>query len=272
MEPVSYLFHRYGRGATIEEQPESPLVTLRTYLTSGSTWRRARLEIGVKLIARVMTVPELKVVEVSERDWEEAWKAHFTLLHIGARLVVKPSWAEYEPAPGEAVVELDPGMAFGTGHHPTTHGCLEALEEAVTPGARLLDLGTGSGILSIAAVRLGASTAMALDVDPVACRVARQNVRSAGLSRAIRVARGSLPHPRVEDGAYHVATANISAMIVSDKAPHLSRALAPGGVLIASGFQADQAPGVEAALAQAGFTPPDRLDREGWLTLVVRKG
>ena len=271
VEPVSYLFHRYGRGATIEEQPESPLVTLRTYLTSGSTWRRARLEIGVKLIARVMTVPELKVVEVSERDWEEAWKAHFTLLHISARLVVKPSWVEYEPAPGEAVVELDPGMAFGTGHHPTTHGCLEALEEAVTPGARLLDLGTGSGILSIAAMRLGASHATALDVDPQACRVARQNVRAAGLSRAVRVARGSLPHPRVEDGAYQVATANISALIVSEKAPYLSRALAPRGVLIASGFQASQGPSVEAALTQAGFELEGRRDREGWLTVVARK-
>ncbi|MDP3064200.1 MAG: 50S ribosomal protein L11 methyltransferase [Chloroflexota bacterium] len=271
VEPVSYLFHRYGRGATIEEQPESPLVTLRTYLTSGSTWRRARLEIGVKLIGRVMTVPELQVVEVSERDWEEAWKAHFTLLHIGARLVVKPSWVEYEPAPGEAVVELDPGMAFGTGHHPTTHGCLEALEEAVTPGARLLDLGTGSGILSIAAMRLGASHATALDVDPQACRVARQNVRAAGLSRAVRVVRGSLPHPRVEDGAYQVATTNISALIVSEKAPYLSRALASGGLLIASGFLANQGPSVEAALTEAGFELEGRRDREGWLTLVGRK-
>ncbi len=271
VDPVSYLFHRYGRGTTMEEEPGSSRVTLRTYLPSGSTSRRAHIEVGVKLIGRVMEVPELRVKEVSEKDWAEAWKGHFTLLRVGKRLVVKPSWIEHEAAPGEVVVELDPGMAFGTGHHPTTHGCLEALEAVVTQGARLLDLGAGSGILTIAALKLGAASAVALDVDPIAVRAARANLRAAGLSRRVSLVRGTLPHAKAPEGAFDVCAANINALIVSQKAPYIFGALAPKGVLVASGMLAEQGPGVVDALSRTGFKVRERRALEDWLTIIAEK-
>src|SRR2546422_789169 len=105
-------------------------------------------------------------------DWASAWKAYFKPLRVGRRFVVKPSWEAYAPRPDDRVLELDPGMAFGTGAHPTTQLCLEALEETVQPGERVLDFGTGSGILAIAAARLGAGTVFGLDIDPVAAAAA----------------------------------------------------------------------------------------------------
>ena len=121
---------------------------------------------------------DLKIEPLDDdEDWQNAWKSHFNLLKLGKRLVIKPSWIEYQPAPNDLVIDLDPGLAFGTGYHPTTYGCLEALEQLVHTGAEVLDLGTGSGILTIAAVKLGAATVLSLDTDPIAVRAATKNFR-----------------------------------------------------------------------------------------------
>ena len=271
VEPVSYLFHRYGRGTAIEEMPGCELVTLRAYLPASSRWRRAHIEVGIRLIGKVGPLPDLQVRETEEGAWEEAWKNHFTLLRVGRRVVIKPSWGEYEPAPGDALIELDPGMAFGTGHHPTTCTCLEALEELAFSGARVLDLGTGSGILGIAALRLGARKLVALDVDPVAVRVARANFRANGFRREVRLARGSLPHRLVEEEGFDIALANINAYIVKEKTPRLAATLRPGGFLVASGILDREADDVKETLEAHHLHVTKTLRQGDWATLLARK-
>ena len=137
------------------ERVEDDLVLVRTYLTNTSKQRMARIGVGVNLVRAIQPMGELEVKRLDDADWESAWKSHFTLLKIGNKLVIKPSWIDYRAEQDEVVIELDPGMAFGTGYHPTTRMCLEALEELVQPGMDVLDLGTGSGILAIAAARTG---------------------------------------------------------------------------------------------------------------------
>ncbi|MFQ5861402.1 MAG: 50S ribosomal protein L11 methyltransferase, partial [Dehalococcoidia bacterium] len=239
VEPVAYLFERYGRGMALEREPGAGLTVACTYLPATAIRSRVRIEIGLKLIAASASLGAPQVRELEEGEWEGAWKAHFTLLRVGQRMVIKPSWIGYTPGDGEVVVELDPGMAFGTGHHPTTRLCLEALEELARPGMTVLDVGTGSGILAIAALKLGVGHLVALDTDPVAVRVAKQNVRSNGLQARARLARGSLPHPLVMGQEFDLVLVNINAKVIQDKAPHLVQAVRMGGSLVASGFLED---------------------------------
>ena len=269
-EPVSYLFSRYGHGLSTEELG-SGMVGLRTYLPSSSRRRLARIEVGVKLVKLLQPMGELSVIPLEDADWETAWKSHFKLLRVGRRLIIKPSWIGYEPQENEVVVELDPGMAFGTGYHPTTRMCLELLEGHLRADSQVLDLGTGSGILSIAAARLGAATVLALDVDPTAVKAARKNIRASGLRGKVHLARGTLPHPLASEGRFNLAMANISAKTVLNAAPHLHRALAPEGILIASGFLQKQQGELEAALKGAGFRHLETCGTDDWVVQVVSR-
>ena len=271
VEPISYLFSRYGHGLAME--PSGPEhVILRTYLTTTSKQRLARIEVGVKLINALEDVGQLTYTPLEGGDdWENAWKSHFSLLEVGKRIVIKPSWVEHTPEPGQVVIEMDPGMAFGTGFHPTTYGCLEALEDLVEPGMTVLDLGTGSGILSVTALTLGADRAVALDIDPQAIRAARQNFRRARIQRKVSLALGSIPHPLAKPGQFDIAVANISQRAVCERAPFLAPVLKPAGSLVASGFLQTQASEVEDSLGALGFHVVDRAPREDWVTLVFRE-
>ena len=191
-----------------------------------------------------------RTVEAS--DWAEAWKEHFSVERFGERLVVVPSWRTYEPAPEDVVVHLDPGMAFGTGQHETTRMCLEALEHAVSAGDRVLDLGCGSGILSIAAARLGAREVVALDIDPDCVRITADNARGNGVDAVIRANHGTLPCPAA-DGPFHVVVANIISGVLIDLAVELAAVLAPGGILIASGVIGEREQAVRDAFELAGL-------------------
>ena len=270
VEPVYYLFSRYGHGLSVE-RVEDGLVLVRTYLTNTSKQRMARIGVGVNLVRTIQPMGELEVKRLDDADWESAWKSHFTLLKIGNRLVIKPSWINYHAEQDEVVIELDPGMAFGTGYHPTTRMCLEALEGLVQPGMGVLDLGTGSGILSIAAARLGAASILALDVDPTAITASRKNFRASGLEKVVRLARGTLPHPSAPDGRFDLAVANISAKVICAEAPRLWEALKPGGVLIASGFIQGQQGEVEETLTNLGFSLSRTYNIDDWVALLVSK-
>ena len=271
VEPISYLFSRYGHGLAME--PDGPdHVILRTYLTTTSRQRRARIEVGIKLVSILEDLGELTFTTLEGGgDWENAWKSHFTLLEVGKRLVIKPSWIEHEPTADQVVIELDPGMAFGTGYHPTTHCCLEAMERLVAPGMAVLDLGTGSGILTITAARLGAERVVALDIDPQAILAARQNFRRSRIQKQVTLARGSLPSPLAKDREFDMVLANISQRAICERAPYLAPALKPGGVFIASGFLQTQAPDVVQALGELDIPVIEEWPREDWVTLVFKK-
>lgn len=283
-ETVAALLHKWGEGGVAifqkheqetvdhDPQPLEPWLTLTTYLpeTPATASRRDGLERDLWHLRAFHgdLVGELSEKWVAEEDWANAWKQFYTVLHIGERLVVKPRWQDYAAQPNEIVIALDPGMAFGTGTHPTTQLCLEALETLPVKSARVLDVGTGSGILAIAAALLGAARVAALDTDPVAVAAARDNVAQAGLSDAITVTEGTLPLPDPAH-SFDIVVANITAQALITLAPRLRAVVAPGGRLIASGIIQEKADDVAAAFLEKGFRILKRKQAGDWVLLAM---
>ena len=211
-------------------------------------------------------VGSLKVREVDDATWTDAWKEQYVEQRIG-RVVIVPSWAAHEPEPGDATIVLDPGMAFGTGLHPTTRGCLELLQEVSPMPARVLDVGCGSGVLSLAALRLGAVHATALDTDSLAVAATRANAERNGLAGGVEAREGTLL-PKAEE-RYELVLANLVAAVLVDLAPRLAAHLAPGGRLVAGGIIAGRAAEVIAAMAATGAAVVERRDDGEWVTLAL---
>ena len=263
-DDVAALLGRFGRGgAVVEEGPRGLMV--KAYLPVDRALPKKRERLYTLLGHLSLIVPLKLEEEVLEEDWAVAWRAHFTPLHIG-RLVIKPSWHECAPGPGETVLELDPGQAFGTGHHPTTRMCLLLLDKHLRPEMAVLDLGTGSGILALAAARLGAGSVLALDTDPLAVKAARENVRKNGLTGAIKVRKGTLSPRR---GCFDLIAANLTARNILELLPALSSSLKGGGLLIAGGIIADREDEVEKGLLGAGLKLRDKAAEGEWRTLVA---
>lgn len=297
VEPLTELFAKRGKASVAieelseEDQPQATLpkapasdaspaawagpsgastITLRAYLPGGVAGRRglARIDAGMAILKLIAPLPPLRIREVDAEEWESALRGHFTALHAGKRLVVCPAWEDYAAKTGEIVVLLDPGASFGTGHHPTTRLCLELLEERVRAGVRVLDVGTGSGILAIAAAKLGAVAVMGVDTDPLSVRMARRNARANGAGKQIRVAGGSIPLP---DGAeYGLVVANITAPVLEAIMPHLRNAVEPGGLLLLSGILEPQLPSLLAKADAYGFTLEEQRQEEDWVALALR--
>ena len=209
-------------------------------------------------------VGELRVRPVADADWADAWKEHYVPQRVG-RLVVVPSWSSEAIGPDEMSIILDPGMAFGTGLHPTTRGCLQLLQEISPMPDRVLDLGCGSGILGLAALRLGADRAVGLDTDSLAVDATRANAERNGLAQRLEAAVGTLPEQPA--ATYPLVLANLVAAVLVELAPRLSAHLAPGGTLLASGILSPKADAVVAAMADAGLIVESRLDDGAWVTL-----
>ena len=272
VEPISYLFGRYGKGVSTELAGEGK-VLLRTYLTTGSRQRMARIDVGVRLVGAIEPIGDLEIRELPEdEDWMESWKSHFRILRIGTRLVIKPTWLEldFTASPDDIVIEIDPGVAFGTGYHPTTDTCLQAMEQHIAPGMTVLDLGTGSGILTIAAIKLGAGLVTALDIDSQAVTAARRNFKRLGINKQVRLGQGSVPHPTAPAGDFDLAVANISARGVADRCPFILTALKPGALFIASGLLNTQKEEVAAVVEPLGFSLISEWPQEEWTTLLYR--
>lgn len=205
---------------------------------------------------------ECRTSWVDDEDWAHSWKRFWKPQRIGRHFIVAPSWEPVEPGPEDRLIRLDPGMAFGTGTHETTRMCLEWLEEIVKPGDRILDVGTGSGLLSVGALMLGAASVIATDFDPLATTATRENLAVNGFAQAaadVRLGAGWEPL-REGDGPFQVIVANLVADLVMELAPGLLARLAPGGRFVGSGIIVERVDSVKAALELAGFT------RQTWRT------
>jgi ribosomal protein L11 methyltransferase len=256
-------------------------VILRTYLPLDNRTEEAREHVEHALwhLRQIRPLGNLHTRILEEQDWEQAWKQHYRIQRIGQRTIIVPSWLEYSPAPDDCVLFLDPGMAFGTGLHPTTQLCLRTLErviqpaEAGHPSQQVLDLGCGSGILSIAAAKLGAARVVALDTDTVAVSVARENVDRNEVAGVVHVAEGSLPlSPTLPDAppAFDVVVANIIANVLIKLVGDLSSVLAAGGTLISSGILHEREEDVALAFAAAGLHLHERHCEGDWVALLHR--
>ncbi len=200
---------------------------------------------------------------VSEEDWSGQWKRRVVPVRISRRLLVAPPWSEVPERDGLLVVRINPGTGFGTGGHETTQLCLRQLEKHVRSGDRVLDLGSGSGVLGIAAVLLGASRATGIDIDPGTIGNARENITLNGVDERVEVHAGRVDHPAVS-GRYRVIVSNISAASLSPLLPVFARRLRSGGRLILSGLLTEEAEAFETTLENRGFTLLERESRELW--------
>lgn len=240
--------------------PEGDPVTLTVQLEH----RLARLpEFGLPAVHTVTARP------VEETDWANEWRRYFRPVEIGKRLVIKPTWESYEGDPSRAIVEIDPGQAFGTGGHATTRLCLEALDEYVLPGMVVADIGTGSGILAIAAARLGASVVYATDCDLLPRKVSQENVERNGLTGIVRIEEMDAFDAVARD--CDLVVANIIAATIAEITPSVRHRLKPGGIYIASGIVDELLPVVLAAIGNAGFERVEIREEEIWRAIVARR-
>jgi ribosomal protein L11 methyltransferase len=304
-EAVSELINRYnggdydsdsehgeagGGGAVIEatgfDDEARPVdgeyrVVVKTYLKPGPRGEQIRRQIeeGLWRLSLIYPIPEPHVRTVREEDWAHAWKKFYKPMRIGRRILLKPSWEDIAADPTDIVIELDPGMAFGTGMHPSTRLCIAALEDVIRPGDLMLDVGTGSGILAVVAMKLGASQVVATDIDPLAVKVARENVVlngiDAGPGGPIDLRQGSVPADMA--GRFPVVAANILPNVLVKLLdggygnPSLAEPVAPGGCIIMSGIIEDQALPVIEAATRHGLTLVDTKQEGDWVALVATR-
>lgn len=274
-EAVAEVLARYAhRGVAIEAGPggwNAGPVIVRAYLPANDDLptNRRHIEEALWHLGQIRPVPAPAFRTIAERDWTQAWKERLTVMRVGQHIVIRPSWLTYSPLLGDTVIQLDPGMAFGTGLHPTTQMCLVALEELVQPGMMVLDLGTGSGILAIAAARLGAGRVLAVDNDPIAVKTAQENVVANGVQEAVGVIHGSLDEAL---GSYDLVAANILAPVIVGMAREgLATRVRPGGTLIATGILDGQEAQVIEALEREGLALGEQRRVEDWVCLLAKK-
>jgi ribosomal protein L11 methyltransferase len=282
VEPVSEVLGRVAAGTAVQptrlirdpndelsarEDPSAPfLVVAHIPDDEGAT---ATIESTERALWHLQAfglrpVGALRTRHVDDGDWTDAWKAHYVPQRVG-RVVVVPSWLDEPLGPGEVAITLDPGMAFGTGLHPTTRGCLHLLQEVAPMPSDVLDVGCGSGILALAALRLGAQRAVGFDTDPLAVTATRENAERNGLGHRLTAVAGTLP---VSPEARHpLVLANLVAAVLVELAPRLAAHLAPGGVLLASGIIEPRAAEVIDAMRDVGLTVTDRRDDGEWVSL-----
>jgi ribosomal protein L11 methyltransferase len=290
VESVSELLNRYTTGGVAIEEPIELLdegqeyrvlagqpVKVHAYVPIDGNEEVARQQVaeGLWHLSSLGSqfVGDLQTRVVHEEDWANAWKDYYHVTHIGQRLVIRPSWREYAPKHDEVVLELDPGMAFGTGLHPTTHMCLEQVERRVLPGMRVLDVGTGSGILALAAAKLGAASVYCIDNSSVAVESALANSEVNDLSKLVKVVLGVLDDMEASRlaGQYDLVLANIIARVIGSIATNLAQVLASGGILITSGIIEDRRHEAEEPLLDTGLKLVDQVTIDDWVTLVLQK-
>ena len=254
---------------------DTETVTVRAYLPEDARLESSLLALAERIAAlrhagAALGAGTISHSFVADEDWAETWKAYIHTEKIGERSVVRPTWEEYTPSADEIVIELDPGAAFGTGAHATTAMCLRWLEHLVSPGMRVYDVGCGSGILAVAAAKLGAGEVIAMDYDPVAVSVAEENIRQNNVHNVV-ACESDLLSACGGAAPAELITANIIADVIIRLFAQLDRHLAPGGTLLASGIIDDRIADVEHAAAEHGFTVLDMTCEKEWAAMIIRR-
>lgn len=280
VEEVSELVRKASPGGITVEEPIDILgpekgfrvrggepVLIRAYLPSS--------ELGAVLVDDLRTAMQaypsvqLTAKPIYEQDWAVSWREFFGVVETGGRIVIVPSWVEHQVKPGQIAVQLDPGQAFGTGHHETTRLCLKALDGLCRPGITLLDVGTGSGVLSIAAVKLGVPHVVAIDIDPIAAEIARRNCDTNGIGDEVSISSGTLsPH---HAGRYELVASNISTDANIGLAETFGTVVLPGGDLVLSGILETDDQRVIAAMEHHGFGLVALEHERDWSMIHLRK-
>lgn len=274
---TNFLWEQGALGVVEEETPPAPprlrafyaaQVSTPHLLTTVNRYRQALRALGFPVGA------EPEIFPIHDEQWATAWQQSFPALTVGERLFVAPPWDETPTPPGRARVIIEPGRAFGTGHHGSTEGCLALLDRRLAngPAGRVLDLGTGTGILAVAAVALGAPRVAAIDVDPDAVMAARQNAEANGVADRIDVSAGG-PESLPRTAAFDLVLANILTHTHLALVKEYRRRVAPFGALVLGGMLVGEDDQVARALVPHGFTPRESLARDGWAAaLLVRDG
>jgi ribosomal protein L11 methyltransferase len=286
VESVAELFSRFGynEGVSIEEpflQEQdgdnltidfSRPATIRTYIPIENFDPAVVEEIrnGLWHLGHIRYVGELLVTERSEEDWASAWKEHYRPLRASDRVVVRPPWFEHEPEPDDLVIVLDPGMAFGTGMHPTTRLSLYQIEQYVQPGQSVIDVGTGSGILALTAARLGAGPIDAVDIDSMSVRVARGNLDLNNAVDLITMDVGSADWATDQGKTYDVVIANIIARVLMEISDDLRASVKPGGLLLLSGIIEPKEAATRETFDALGLIMIGRNQMEDWISLTYQ--
>ncbi len=283
-EPVADVLARFAPGGVAlgydsldpdsELKPSGPF-RVQAYLPADENLPAVQAALTEALwhLGQIRAFPEPTLRFIENQDWSESWKRHYRPLRLGRHLVIVPSWATTALLPGDVTVLMDPGMAFGTGTHPTTQLCLELIEENLRAGMTVIDLGCGSGILGLAALRLGAGQVLALDTDPEAIRATQDNARLNQIDVRLHTHLGSLPDVLAGTlplGRAALVVANILAGTLTRMLGEgLPRVIEPGGRLILSGILREQSADVEAAIAASGMELVAQRAREDWVALVA---
>ena len=258
----------------LPEETDLSVVTVTAYYPEDEELQKRLQRIEAELTAVEKRIGRFRIGptlfrKISETDWSDEWKQYFHVTRVGKHIVVKPSWESYEPEAEDIVLELDPGMAFGTGTHPTTVLVLEALEKMVHPDTTVFDVGTGSGILAMTAAKLGAKSIKAVDIDGVAVRTAMENIAKAGLADRIEVKQGDLLHGT--EGKADVIVANILADIIILLLPDIPGKLKEGGLFFASGIIEDYQEAVTEAAERVGLRVKEVTRIKDWVGLLMEK-
>ncbi len=250
---------------------DKTIASVSVYLSADRSVPECIAFLKERFAASSIKDPKIETIGVNEEDWANAWKAYYKPIKIGDRLVIVPAWEKYTPAEGELIVRMDPGMAFGTGTHETTRLVIRMLEKYTSPGCRMLDVGTGSGILAICASKLGAGECKAYDIDPMAVRVANENIKDSGLAN-ITCQVSDLLRQVDNSRPYDLICANIVADIIIRMTPDVGKFMHKDTVLLASGIIAERAEDVINCFHANGFTVVEELHDNGWCGLAVKLG
>jgi len=254
--------------------PAAEELIVRGYFPVDAQAEETQLQIQRALgyMNMMLPMPQPQFRSVRDEDWAEAWKAHYQPVRLGKHILVRPLWVDVTPRAGDVVIALDPGMAFGTGTHPTTQLCLAAMERLVSPTLDVLDLGCGSGILSIAAAKLGASKVVAVDIDSIAVQATIENARQNQVAEKIHAYQGSLANVITAARRFDLVVVNILAkIIIAMCEQNLGQTVRPGAHAIFSGIIEDQAGEVEIALRKTGLAPIARYQQGDWILIEAKR-